>query len=208
MPDSVMHSTAPGNVSDEPTLPIPPLPAGQTATQAILRSVAIGAVAGMRSMTPLALLAAAAQEPGTPIAQAVARMPLLRHLRSRGALVGFGLAALGELIGDKLPFIPARVSFGPVLARVVIGAAAGAVASSASGGSAERGAKRGAASAFLAAWFGYTARTQLSRRTPLPDPVWGAVEDALAIGVGIAALLPSLAPSVRFLRVEFSGDRA
>ncbi len=157
----------------------------------------------MRSMTPLALLSIAAQEPGTPVGHAVARMPLLRHLRSRGALVTFGLAALGELAGDKLPFIPARVSFGPLLGRAIIGATAGAIVSSGWSGSAERGARRGAAAAFLAAWFGYTARTQLSRRTPIPDPVWALAEDALAIGLGILALWPSLAPSVRYLLSQF-----
>jgi uncharacterized membrane protein len=174
--------------------------ARQAQKQAILCSIAIGAVAGMRSMTPLALLAAAAQEPGTPVSQAVAHRPILRRLRSRGALITFGQAALGELLGDKLPFIPARVRFGSLLGRVVVGAVAGGIVSSGWSGSAERGAKRGAAAAFLAAWFAYAARTQLSRRTPIPDPVWAVIEDALAVGLGIFALWSSLEPAVQYLR--------
>lgn len=36
------------------------------------------------------------------------------------------IAAIGEIIVDKLPFIPARVSFGPLVFRVLSGALCGA----------------------------------------------------------------------------------
>jgi uncharacterized membrane protein len=175
------------------------LAGGESPTAAILRSVALGAVAGMRSTMPLALLAAAAQAPETPVARALAGMGVPRGFRSPTALVALGVAAVGELVVDKLPFVPARVSFAPLAWRLVVGAIAGAVASSASGGLAVRGARRGAATAALAAYLGYFARTRLSRRTPVPDPVWGLVEDALALGLGTLALMPSLAASVRGL---------
>lgn len=170
-----------------------------TPAETILRSVALGAVAGMRSMMPLALLSAAAQSPQTPIARALARLGPLAHLSSRAAFVGFGLAALGELVADKLPFVPARISPLPLLGRVAIGALSGVVVTLGCGGTSVRGVRRGAAAALLASFAGYFARTRLSRRTPIPDPVWALAEDALALGIGSAALFPSLAQTVRSL---------
>jgi uncharacterized membrane protein len=181
------HTVKPGIPSTDGELP----------SAAILRSIALGAVAGMRSMTPLALLSAASQSPDTPVARVVARMGILRHLRSRGALVGFALAAAGELLADKLPFVPARISFGPLVGRIAVGATAGAIASSASGGSAVRGARRGAAAATTAAFAGYLMRTRLSRRTPV---LWAVAEDLTALGLGVAALLPSLRRVVASVR--------
>jgi uncharacterized membrane protein len=151
----------------------------------------------MRSMMPLALLVAAAQSPATPVAQALGRMGVPRQARSRAALISWSLAAVGELVADKLPFTPARTKLAPLTWRGVVGAVGGAVASA--GGSATYGARRGAAAAIVAAYVGYFARTRLSRRTRVPDPVWAAAEDVIALGLGIVALYPSLEPSLRSL---------
>ncbi len=165
---------------------------GEPPTEPILRSVALGAVAGMRSLTPLALLAAAAQSPNTPVARSLARMGVLGRIGSRTALIALGLAAVGELVGDKLPGIPARIRPAPLAWRALVGATAGAITSAAAGGSTAHGARRGAAAAVVAAYAGYITRRAGARRTSIPDPVWGAVEDGVAIGLAAVALAPSL----------------
>jgi uncharacterized membrane protein len=172
---------------------------GEPPSAAILRSLALGAVAGMRSMTPLALLAVAAQSPDAPVTHALGHLGVPRQARSSGSLIGFTLAAVGELVADKLPFTPARIKPASLAWRSALGAAAGAVASAVAGGSATQGARRGAVAAIAAAYAGYFARTRLSRRTGVPDPVWAAAEDAIALALGVVALLPSLEPSLRSL---------
>jgi len=46
----------------------------------------------------------------------------------------------------------------------------------------------GAAGAALGSIAGYRARLALVGATPLPDPVWALVEDAVAVGLGAFAL--------------------
>lgn len=70
----------------------------------LLRSAALGASAGARSATPLAVLAQ--RGPGWVRAAATA-------------------AALGELVVDKLPRTPSRLRPGPLAGRVLLGALAG-----------------------------------------------------------------------------------
>lgn len=158
-----------------------------TATGAYARAAALGAVAGLRSMMPLALLAATANRPGdTPSGSRAPGLPPL--LRSRGALIGFGLAAGGELVGDKLPQTPSRLAAGPLGARLFLGATAGALVCRAGGQSPLPGAVLGAVAAGAFAFAGYHLRAAAGRATPIPDPAWGAVEDAIALGLGARAL--------------------
>jgi uncharacterized membrane protein len=148
------------------------------------RAGALGVVGGMRSQLPFALLALAANR-GNFAAGADRPLSLLL---SRGAAVGCGLAAVGELIGDKLPMTPSRLAPGPLAGRLVFGGLAGAAISYEAGRSALLGAALGAAGAGLGAAAGYAGRASLGRSTNVPDPLWGGVEDILAIGLGLAAL--------------------
>ncbi|MBA2595946.1 MAG: hypothetical protein H0V00_04890, partial [Chloroflexia bacterium] len=59
------------------------------------------------------------------------------------------------------------------------------------------GATLGAAGAGLGAKGGYHARVFLGCHTMLPDPVWGAVEDVVAIALGVAVLPTSWTASTR-----------
>ena len=70
----------------------------------LLRSALLGAAAGGRSMTPIAALTAGSRGPVRLAASA---------------------AALGELVVDKLPGTPSRVSPAPLGGRLVLGALAG-----------------------------------------------------------------------------------
>ena len=150
----------------------------------VSRASLLGVVAGMRSQMPFALLAVAARGGGT----AADGAGPAGFLRSDRALVGFGLAAVGELVGDKLPFTPSRLDPLPLAGRVVVGGAAGAVVARQAGGPAIRGAAAGAAGSLLGAFGGSRARAAAGRATGVPDPVWGAVEDVLALAIGLLAV--------------------
>ncbi|HJX87294.1 MAG TPA: DUF4126 family protein, partial [Gemmatimonadales bacterium] len=86
----------------------------------LLLALALGVLAGLRSMTPPAVVAWAARlghlelDP-TPLA----------FLGSAVAAWLFAAAALGELVGDKLPFTPNRTRRGPFVARLLTGALSG-----------------------------------------------------------------------------------
>lgn len=135
----------------------------------------MGVVAGARSALPFALLARRGVEGEGPAARA---------LRHRWAGPVTTLAAGGELMADKLPTTPSRLDPGALGGRVVVGAVAGAVLGGERDGSALGGAVLGAAGAVLGAYALFHARRVVCGRTPLPDGVVGALEDALVLAAG------------------------
>ena len=155
-------------------------PAGQTRTIA----ATLGFITGLRSQLPFALLATAANRgrfartSGKPFSL----------LRSRGALVALTLAANGELIADKLPFTPSRISRVPLAGRLVIGGAIGTAVFREARQSATIGALVGAAGAGAGSFAGYYARRSLVKATGFPDFIWAATEDALALSMGMLAI--------------------
>ena len=152
--------------------------------EVVLRAALLGVVAGMRSQLPFALLALAARrDEGAAAGDGLARV-----LRSKRAAVGFGLSVVGELVGDKLPVTPSRLDPLPLAGRVVFGGVAGAVLAREAGGNPSLGAVAGGAGSLLGAFGGYQARVALGRATGVPDPVWGAVEDAVAVSLGLLAV--------------------
>ncbi len=92
--------------------------------------------------------------------------------RARMAIIA---AAAGELAFDKLPGAPARTHPSGLAARMTTGAVSGHRVDGPSG------AVAGATVALGSALAGYRARTLLTERLPLPGPVVGAAEDALAL---------------------------
>lgn len=154
------------------------------------RAAGLGTVAGLRSMLPFALLAAALNRstlaPGFEVRRDDG--PAARVLGSRYALIGFGLAAVGELVGDKLPATPSRLSPPVFVSRLVTGALVGGAVSSLEGNSPWLGAAIGAATSGAAAAAGAFGRTTLPRVTPLPQQAWGLVEDGLAMVLGARVL--------------------
>lgn len=137
-------------------------------------------------MLPWALLATAANRPGTSFLQ---RSPApVRFLRSPVALIGFSLASVGELIADQLPNTPSRLAPGALTGRLVSGALASAVVCLGAHRSPLVGMAIGAVSAGVGAVAGYSTRMTLDRVTGLPDHVWGGVEDIIALGMGASTL--------------------
>ncbi|GAA3216606.1 hypothetical protein ACFO1B_15420 [Dactylosporangium siamense] len=126
----------------------------------LLRAAALGAAAGARSVTPVAVLAL--RRPGW--GRAVA-----------------GVAALGELVADKLPRTPSRLKPAPLAGRIVLGAVAGAGYARRQGVAPVVPALAAAAAALAASyagarWRAYAARSSFS----VPAAV---AEDAAAVAL-------------------------
>lgn len=140
----------------------------------------IGVVAGLRSLLAPAVLAYTAHN------KYIGREFPLAALVSRPASRKLIKLAAGELLADKLPFTPKRISPGPLAARLASGAACGAALSYVAKKSVKEGALLGGAGALAGAFGGYYARKSLSRKHS--GLVVALVEDGLAISVaaGIA----------------------
>jgi uncharacterized membrane protein len=137
----------------------------------------IGIVTGLRSMTPLALLAWTSDQEHTTLAEVVQERPSALKIAA-------GVAALGEIIGDKLPFTPSRLKTGPLVGRMAIGAFAGAIIFRRAGQSPVQGAIRGAIGAGIGSFIGYSYRTFFAQTTGIPDLVLATIEDAVALSLG------------------------
>ncbi len=122
-----------------------------------VRAAEAGVASGLRSFSALAALALRDRDGSRLL---------------RAALLA---AAAGELVTDKLPQTPARVEPGPLAVRVATGALAGGRLAGPAGGAA------GALAAAVASVAAYRARRAIGRRLPVPDPLVGAAEDALAV---------------------------
>jgi uncharacterized membrane protein len=123
----------------------------------------LGKSAGSRTFTPVAVLAARGRLGANP--------------QIRGAII---VAAVGELIGDKLPSTPSRTQPLPLIGRIASGTFCGWVA----GG--DTGALVGAATGAAATFGFYQARKAESAR--MPALLAGLLEDAIAIGLANLAV--------------------
>ena len=146
----------------------------------------LGMVAGLRSMTAPAAASWAArlgwlQLEGTPVA-------FLGHTVAAYVL---GVAALAELVADKLPRTPNRTDPGPSIARILTGGLSGAALVAGTGGSWPRARwperwgesrERGAGTASAPAW---------SAALGVPDYVVAIGEDLVAVG-GAALIVTSV----------------
>jgi uncharacterized membrane protein len=106
-------------------------------------------------------------------------------MESTVATYAFSTMALGELIADKLPFIPNRTSPGPLFGRVVLGALSGAALCVARGYSSVIGAIFGGVGGVIGAFAGYRARTGFVKTSRLPDWLIAVLEDLVAVGGGL-----------------------
>jgi uncharacterized membrane protein len=134
----------------------------------------IGVVAGLRAMTAPALVSWAARLgwlklEGTPLAFfGAAATPWI-----------FTVAALAEIVNDKLPKTGSRKAPPAFLARIVMGALSGA-AIGASRGALAAGLVAGAVGAVAGTLGGYEFRARLARAAGRDLPI-ALLEDAIAI---------------------------
>ncbi|PPU66429.1 DUF4126 domain-containing protein [Xanthomonas codiaei] len=147
-------------------------------SMALIHSILMGAVAGMRSMTPLAAVTNAARSGKLPRDNGAPRL-LANPLASAGMLA----LASGEIAGDKMKTAPDRIVLPGMIARVATGMIAGAALAPRH----QRGlaAVLGATAAVGAAYLTFNLRMRAIERYGQTST--GAVEDA--ISVGAAALI-------------------
>lgn len=94
---------------------------------------------------------------------------------------GLVVAAAGEMVADKTPWIPPRCDPPSLAGRVISGALVGRLVDGAAG------ARIGAATAAASTYASERARELLGQRLGLPDPALAVAEDALVLGVATAA---------------------
>lgn len=147
------------------------------------RTLGLGAISGLRSMSGPALLSRAAAK-GSLQLEGTAFAFLGSPRISKALLV----LALGELFTDKLPVTPSRTSIPPLLGRAASGALVGAALFASDGRSAATGAALGSSAAVAAAYAGERMRALAGEKSGLPDPVVALAEDAIVL-VGGSRLL-------------------
>ena len=143
----------------------------------VLRTAALAAISGVRSMAAPALLA-----------RAVARGEVTGLRGTRFAALGSGGVAttlqtlmLGEMAGDKTPLVPARTSAGPLFGRVLSGALVGSALFVSRRRPGVSGALLGAVSALAGVYAADRLRSATTQGLGLPDPVFGLIEDGLVL---------------------------
>ncbi len=140
---------------------------------ALIHSILMGAVAGMRAMTPLAAVTNAARSGNLPADNGAPRL-LGNKLASAGMLALAG----GELAGDKMKSAPDRIVPAGMVARVATGMIAGA--SLAPRRHRRLGALLGAGAAVGMAYVTFNLRMRAIARYGQTST--GTVEDAIAVG--------------------------
>jgi uncharacterized membrane protein len=138
----------------------------------------IGFVAGLRALTPPAVLAWAAHLgwlnlKSTPFA----------FMGSTIAAVIFSLLAVFELIGDLRPSTPKRTAPVPLGARILMSALCGACVSAAGNQSLIIGAILGAVGGIIGAFAGYEVRRKLVAALNIKDIFIALLEDIVTIGL-------------------------
>jgi uncharacterized membrane protein len=142
-------------------------------------SFLIGVIAGLRTLTALAAVSWAARLGWLHLGGT-----WLAFLGSAAAPYIISLAAVAELVNDKLPRTPSRKAPAPFIARILsgalCGAAFGAVSQALVGGLVA-----GALGAVAGTLGGYELRTRLARATGGHDLAIALLEDGIAIGGAI-----------------------
>jgi uncharacterized membrane protein len=93
-------------------------------------------------------------------------------------------AAVSEVVFDKMPFVPARITPGALIVRILSGALCGATLSRESAHRTGIGAAVGGLSALGAAYAFYHLRMAIGRTLKIPDPLIGLGEDAIVAAGG------------------------
>lgn len=149
----------------------------------LLFAFLIGVVSGLRSMAAPAVVSWAVQLGYLSIGDT-----WLAFLGFRWTRWILSIAALGELIGDKLPSTPSRKALVPFVARILSGGLCGG-AIGATLGNLYLGMVFGAAGAVAGTLGGYAARTGLVRATGGRDVPIALLEDLIAIVMAVCVVM-------------------
>lgn len=143
---------------------------------ALRRSLGLGAISGLRSMSGPAFLSRAAAQGHIPLDGT--NFAFLGSPRVSKALL---VAELGELLGDKLPITPSRTALPPLLGRAAAGALVGAALFASEERRTAAGAAVGSTVAVAAAFAGERVRALAGERLGLPDLLVALAEDAVIL---------------------------
>ena len=143
-------------------------------------AVAIGGIAGIRSMTAPAVVSWAAHwEWLSP------PLPPLVFLGPTAATYVLTVLTVAELVVDKLPKTPSRKTLGPLIGRLVLGGLSGAALCAAANQSAAVGAALGGLGGIAGTFLGYELRMRLVQAVKVPDFLIALLEDVVAVGGGL-----------------------
>jgi uncharacterized membrane protein len=141
----------------------------------LLLAFVIGSFAGLRSLTAPAVVAWAAH-----LGWLKLESPL-SLIGSLPAVIILTLLAVGELVADKLPWIPNRTAAVGLIARMLTGGLAGACVAFGGAQSALAGAGLGVLGGVVGAFVGYQVRSQVVKGLGLRDIYVALVEDLVAV---------------------------
>jgi uncharacterized membrane protein len=146
-----------------------------------LRAAGLGAVAGLRAFSAPALLS-------RQMSRSDRKEGVTSLLGSPTVATVLGALAVGEIVADKMPWMPNRTDPLGLIARAGSGAFVGATICRAKGRSTVAGALIGAAAAIAASFAGYHLRRAAVRELELPDTVVAVIEDTVAVRGGARLL--------------------
>ncbi len=148
----------------------------------MMQIIGLGLLNGSRTFAVPALLSRRLAHSGHELSGAA------RLLSRSGFSRALQVMALLELLGDKIPGIPARIEPPGLVGRATTGVWVGAALSEAWNRPRLGGAAIGALAAVLGAFAGYYARRELTAEhgPALPDLLVALAEDALVLGGGSA----------------------
>lgn len=151
--------------------------------RAWLQIIGLGLLTGSRSVAPLALLSGYLADRETThiggLTRVLGRRTSARLLR---------LMMVGELAGDKIPGIPARIETPALMGRMMMAGFVGGTINRLYGRSRLFGTLLGAVAALFGAFTGYHWRMSAVEEGDLPDPLVAGIEDTIVLG-GARALL-------------------
>ena len=160
---------------------------GESMTMAVLAWLVaiplLGAITGLRTFTPMAVLCWFAYRGDLPVDDTWASWS-----GKLAAVIIFSVLAVGELIGDKLPRIPDRVAPFPLVSRVFFGGLVGAIVATGLDGSVIEGVLLGAGGALIGAFGGYLIRRELVMQLGCKDWQVAVAEDAIAICCAVLSM--------------------
>lgn len=143
---------------------------------ALFLAFLIGFLAGLRSLTPPAVVSWAAYLGWLKIPGGLAFMG------TTAAVINFTILAALELAADKWPRLPSRTAGFALVARMLTGGLAGACLAAGGGQSALFGAALGAIGGVAGGFGGYFLRRRLVQALKAPDYCIAVIEDLAAIG--------------------------
>jgi len=136
----------------------------------------LGVTTGLRSLTPMAVLCWFSYLGYLPVDGTWAAWT-----GWPAVAIVFTVLALGEMIADKLPRIPDRISAAPLMARLILGGLIGSIAATAMAGPGVEGVLLGVLGAALGAFGGFMVRRDMVERIGCDDWKVALAEDLITV---------------------------